>query len=101
MSSRGNYQRIGSDDSVHSDDESAQVGRVVFNSWKEGPSFLRPVTNAVESFILLCSSFIRTNAGLLLVAASQGFFALMNVAVKKLNSLDPPVPPLEVYSSPF
>ena len=36
------------------------------------------------------------NAGLLLVAASQAFFALMNVAVKKLNSLDPPVPALEV-----
>lgn len=42
--------------------------------------------------------FVRTNAGLLLVASSQLFFALMNVAVKKLNSLDPPVSALEVRS---
>lgn len=40
--------------------------------------------------------FVANNAGLLLVAASQGFFSLMNVAVKKLNSIDPPVPTLEV-----
>jgi hypothetical protein len=36
------------------------------------------------------------NKGLLLVAASQAFFALMNTAVKKLNSVDPPVPALEL-----
>jgi hypothetical protein len=41
-------------------------------------------------------SFVADNAGLLLVALSQFFFALMNVMVKKLNALDPPVPPLEV-----
>ncbi|KAI0072258.1 DUF6-domain-containing protein [Panus rudis PR-1116 ss-1] len=33
---------------------------------------------------------------MLLVAASQMFFSLMNVAVKKLNSLDDPVPALEL-----
>lgn len=38
----------------------------------------------------------RSNTGILLVAASQFFFALMNVAVKKLNSLDEPVSTLEV-----
>jgi hypothetical protein len=38
-----------------------------------------------------------SNAGLLLVAASQFFFSLMNLAVKKLNSIEPPVPALEVY----
>jgi hypothetical protein len=36
------------------------------------------------------------NKGLLLVAASQAFFAFMNTAVKKLNSVDPPVPALEL-----
>jgi hypothetical protein len=30
------------------------------------------------------------------VAASQFFFSLMNLAVKKLNSVDPPVPALEL-----
>jgi hypothetical protein len=36
------------------------------------------------------------NIGLLLVAASQAFFSLMNVSVKKLNSIDPPVSALQV-----
>lgn len=39
---------------------------------------------------------VKTNAGLLLVAASQAFFSLMNVAVKKLNMIDPPVTALQV-----
>lgn len=43
-----------------------------------------------------CRRVLESNAGLLLVAAAQAFFALMNTAVKKLNSLEPPVPPLEV-----
>lgn len=38
----------------------------------------------------------RNNTGILLVASSQFFFALMNVAVKKLNSLDEPMSTLEV-----
>jgi len=40
--------------------------------------------------------FFKRNTGLLLVAAAQAFLSLMNVAVKKLNSIDPPVPTLEV-----
>jgi len=39
---------------------------------------------------------IAGNAGLLLAAASQFFFSVMNLAVKKLNTIDPPVPALEV-----
>ncbi len=39
---------------------------------------------------------IENNTGMLLVAASQAFFSLMNVAVKKLNTIDPPVPAFEV-----
>ena len=42
------------------------------------------------------SAFIDKNAGLLLVAASQFFFAVSNVFVKWLNSLDDHVPILEV-----
>jgi hypothetical protein len=38
----------------------------------------------------------RRNVGLLLVVGSQMFFSLMNVAVKKLNSIDPPVSALQV-----
>ncbi len=38
----------------------------------------------------------KRNTGLLLITASQAFFALMNVAVKKLNSLDPPVSTMQV-----
>ena len=42
------------------------------------------------------SAFMDKNAGLLLVAASQFFFAISNVCVKWLNSLDEHVPILEV-----
>ncbi|KAF8174539.1 drug/metabolite transporter superfamily, partial [Pholiota molesta] len=38
------------------------------------------------------------NTGLLLIAASQAFFSLMNVAVKKLNGIDPPVSTLELIA---
>ncbi|EJF60876.1 hypothetical protein DICSQDRAFT_137097 [Dichomitus squalens LYAD-421 SS1] len=37
-----------------------------------------------------------SNIGLLLVASAQLFFSLMNVGVKQLNSLDPPVPAVEL-----
>ncbi|KAJ3481759.1 hypothetical protein NLI96_g7437 [Meripilus lineatus] len=39
---------------------------------------------------------IENNSGMLFVAASQAFFSLMNVAVKKLNSIDTPVPAFEL-----
>lgn len=42
------------------------------------------------------SAFWDKNAGLLLVAASQFFFAASNLCVKWLNSLDERVPVLEV-----
>ncbi|TFK38435.1 EamA-like transporter family-domain-containing protein [Crucibulum laeve] len=38
----------------------------------------------------------KANTGLLLVTASQAFLSLMNVAVKKLNNIDPPVGVLEL-----
>ncbi|KAJ7576929.1 drug/metabolite transporter superfamily [Mycena floridula] len=40
--------------------------------------------------------FFNDNTGLLLVACSQAFFAVMNTAVKELNSLSPPVSTLEL-----
>jgi hypothetical protein len=41
-------------------------------------------------------SIVKNNTGLLLVASSQAFFSSMNVAVKILNGIDPPVSTFEV-----
>ncbi|TFK63953.1 drug/metabolite transporter superfamily [Pluteus cervinus] len=38
----------------------------------------------------------KNNVALLLVAAAQAFFSLMNVAVKGLNEIDPPVPTMQL-----
>ncbi|EPQ53268.1 DUF6-domain-containing protein [Gloeophyllum trabeum ATCC 11539] len=40
--------------------------------------------------------FVERNTGLLMVASSQFFFALQNASVKRLNSLEDPVPTLEL-----
>ena len=45
------------------------------------------------------SAFLEKNAGLSLIAASQFFFSVMAICVKWLNSLDEPVPILEVRVS--
>lgn len=68
----------------------------------------------VTTFILRAKEIMGNNTGMLLIAAaqvcnrlficshncliscSQAFFSLMNVSVKKLNSLDPPVPAFEL-----
>jgi len=42
------------------------------------------------------SQTVARHKGLLLVAASQFFFSIVNMVVKKLNSIDPPVPVLEL-----
>ncbi|KAI1789856.1 EamA-like transporter family-domain-containing protein [Ganoderma leucocontextum] len=47
-------------------------------------------------YLHLLTAFFSENAGLLLIALSQGFASLMGVFVKKLNGLDPPVHPLEL-----
>ncbi|KAI9439322.1 hypothetical protein H4582DRAFT_1948460 [Lactarius indigo] len=49
-----------------------------------------------ERWCTAWSFFLDDNSGLLLVAASQFFFSAMNIAVKWLNSLDDPVPTLEL-----
>jgi hypothetical protein len=43
------------------------------------------------------SSFLQNNAGLFLVAAAQFFFSAMGIVLKWFNSLDDPVPTLEVW----
>ena len=42
------------------------------------------------------SAFLDKNSGLALIATSQFFFSAMNICVKRLNSLNEPVPILEV-----
>lgn len=42
------------------------------------------------------TALLDKNAGLYLIAASEFFFSAMNICVKWLNSLDEPVPTLEV-----
>lgn len=54
----------------------------------------------VQRWLARARDTARNNTGLLLVASSQAFFSLMNVAVKKLNGIDPPVPTLEVRTLP-
>ena len=41
-------------------------------------------------------NILQTNIGLILITLAQCCFSSMDVAVKKLNSLDPPVPTMEV-----
>ncbi|KAI0262063.1 hypothetical protein BC834DRAFT_892921 [Gloeopeniophorella convolvens] len=61
------------------------------------PPKLRPaVSSRWDSVRASVSVFLKDNAGLLLVGASQFFFSAMNVSVKVLNSLDKPVPTLEL-----
>ncbi|KAG6856001.1 hypothetical protein H0H87_008545 [Tephrocybe sp. NHM501043] len=45
-------------------------------------------------------AFVQGNVGLFLIMGSQFCFALMNVAVKFLNAIDPPVSPYEVHRVP-
>ncbi|KIK70105.1 hypothetical protein GYMLUDRAFT_236534 [Collybiopsis luxurians FD-317 M1] len=42
------------------------------------------------------SSLFQRNVGLLLIITAQAFLAFVNVAVKKLNTIDPPVPTFEL-----
>ena len=49
-----------------------------------------------KKFTAACKSTYKSNTGLLLIAASTAFGSMMSTLVKKLNSVDPPVPMLEV-----
>ncbi|KAI0822129.1 hypothetical protein BC628DRAFT_1391080 [Trametes gibbosa] len=54
------------------------------------------VHGKLHGHLRVAREIVDSNHGMLLVAASQLFFSLMNVWVKKLNSLDPPVPAFEL-----
>jgi hypothetical protein len=55
-----------------------------------------PIVGLWANFRSMTKDVYRRNVGLSLIVGAQGFFALMNLAVKKLNSIDPPVSALEV-----
>lgn len=44
---------------------------------------------------------VKSNFGLMLIIAAQVFFAIINLLVKKLHAMDPPVGTLEVRLSVF
>ncbi|KAJ3891143.1 integral membrane protein DUF6 [Lentinula edodes] len=48
------------------------------------------------AFLAQLSNLFHRNVGLLLIVTAQAFLALVNVAVKKLNTIDPPVPTFEL-----
>ena len=48
------------------------------------------------SFKANCEMIYRNNIGLLLIAISVAFASMMSTLVKLMNSIDPPVPMLEV-----
>lgn len=64
-----------------------------------GRNSQEPQRNIWFATKLSASAFLDNNAGLLLVAASQFFFSAMGISVKWLNSLDEPVPTLEVCNT--
>jgi len=49
-----------------------------------------------RKFSSKCKTTYKSNIGLLLIAASTAFNSMMSTLVKKLNSVDPPVPMLEL-----
>ncbi|KAH9850407.1 drug/metabolite transporter [Lenzites betulinus] len=61
----------------------------------DGPTGGRRL-GALQRFMRRCRETFDNNTGLLLIALSQAFTSLMGVFVKKLNAIDPPVPPQAV-----
>ncbi|KAI1789861.1 hypothetical protein LXA43DRAFT_892024 [Ganoderma leucocontextum] len=58
-------------------------------------TYLR-IRRGTSEYATQAREVVKSNIGLILVASSQLFFSLMNVGVKKLNSLDPPVHAVEL-----
>ena len=52
-----------------------------------------------RKFSTRCKTTYQNNIGLLLIASSTAFESMMSTLVKKLNSVDPPVPMLEVSAN--
>ena len=54
------------------------------------------IPSRIHSWLASAKEVVQRNTGLLLFIASQAFFSFMNIAVKILNTIDPPVTALEV-----
>ncbi|KZT65709.1 DUF6-domain-containing protein [Daedalea quercina L-15889] len=59
-------------------------------------SFQNSLTTKWRKFFSKCNMTCENNIGLLLITVSGAFASMMNTLVKKLNSIDPPVPILEL-----
>jgi len=66
------------------------------SGWYDSYKRMVRCPRALRPLVSRWARFVGENSGLLLIASAQLFFALMNVAVKMLNSLDEPVPTLEL-----
>jgi len=62
------------------------------SSASDGPGSV----SAVKRFYLSAKEIALNNTGMLMIGSAQAFYSLMAVCVKKLNSLDPPVPTFEL-----
>ena len=54
------------------------------------------IPSRIHSWLASAKDVVQRNTGLLLFIASQVFFTFMNLAVKILNTIDPPITALEV-----
>ena len=54
------------------------------------------IPSRIHNWLASAKDVVQMNTGLLLFAASQVFLTFMNLAVKILNTIDPPVTALEV-----
>ena len=54
------------------------------------------ITSRINSWLTSAKDVMQRNTGLLLFILSQAFVTFMNLAVKLLNTIDPPVTALEV-----
>ncbi|KAG6867921.1 hypothetical protein C0993_009515 [Termitomyces sp. T159_Od127] len=102
MSSRSGFVAV--PPSEASDFSQSQVAtgssRIVMTSEPPTPpeEFEEQKNTWFRNHYLTMSAALDANAGLLLIIGSQAFFSMMNVAVKILNSIDPPVPTLELIT---
>ena len=56
----------------------------------------RGISPRIHSCLASAKDVVQRNTGLLLFVTSQAFFTSMNLAVKILNTIDPPITALEV-----
>ena len=56
----------------------------------------RGISSQIHSWLASAKDVLQRNIGLLLFVTSQAFLAFMNLAVKILNTIDPPITALEV-----